>query len=99
LLASWHGSSYQSLFAHLRIIPAGHSQPINNPPTTQPSTAIPATTTYNTGNQYEALEENPYLPFFHVWQPSVNWSRKDWLKGTDEGLSQLPPNYWLAVVK
>lgn len=98
LLATWHGDSYTSIFSHLRLVPSGHSQPINNPPTDKASTAIHATATYD-DEQYACLEANPYIPFFHVWQPSVSWSRKDWLKGSEQGLAQLPPNFWLAVIK
>ena len=98
LLATWHGDSYTSIFSHLRLVPSGHSQPVDNPPTSKLSTAIPATSTY-AADPYASLDANPYIPFFHVWQPSVSWSRKDWLKGSEQGLAQLPPNFWLAVIK
>jgi tRNA-splicing endonuclease subunit Sen54 len=48
---------------------------------------------------FKSLEENPYLPFFHVWKPVTHWTRAKWDRGSAEGLRSLPPDFWIGVVE
>ncbi|KAL1407053.1 tRNA-splicing endonuclease subunit sen54 [Vanrija albida] len=87
-LASWSGDSYGSMYSELRFIPSGHSQPTPQQGSSAPVTSI-----------YDALERNPYLPFFHVWKPVTAWSKAKWDRGSTEGLGKQKPDYILAVVE
>ncbi len=103
LLRSWQGTSYRlsalpvtavaeletaSLFAHLRIIPTTHSQPLPSRP--------PAPYTDST---FDALLTNPYLPFWNVWKPATPWSKANWDKGSTGGIERQKPDYIIAVVE
>ncbi|WVF66049.1 hypothetical protein IAT40_000787 [Kwoniella sp. CBS 6097] len=88
LLDGWTGKTYSSIFAHLRIIPAGHSQPLP----IQPTPPVPEST-------YDPLKINPYLPFFHIWKPSTTWTKRAWDKGSEEGLRVQKPDYFAGVVE
>jgi tRNA-splicing endonuclease subunit Sen54 len=101
LLSNWHGSDYGtsttshlhvlmagSIFSHLRIIPTGHTQPL--PPRPTPPTSE---------NIYDALIDNPYLPFYHIWKPATPWSKAKWEKGTEEGLARQKPDYYAAIIE
>ncbi|WOO84720.1 putative tRNA-splicing endonuclease subunit sen54 [Vanrija pseudolonga] len=87
-LRSWSGDSYGSIYSELRFIPSGHSNPTPPPISSGPATSI-----------YDALERNPYLPFFHVWKPVTAWSKAKWDRGSAEGLAKQKPDYILAVVE
>ncbi|ODN76174.1 hypothetical protein L202_06093 [Cryptococcus amylolentus CBS 6039] len=88
LLESWKGTTYPSIFQHLRFIPAGHSQPLPPRPLPPVETSI-----------YSPLEVNPYIPFWHIWKPMTPWSKKSWEKGSDEGLKAQRPDYFAAVIR
>ncbi|CAD6572108.1 MAG: tRNA-splicing endonuclease subunit sen54, partial [Tremellales sp. Tagirdzhanova-0007] len=88
LLHSWQGSTYSSLFSHLRIIKTSHSQPLPFRP--------PAPPIYSA---YDALLSNPYLPFWNVWKPATTWSKAKWDKGSSEGLERQKADYILAVIE
>jgi tRNA-splicing endonuclease subunit Sen54 len=89
------------LYKKLRIIPAGHSQPVADEVNTS------TISTSNSGTEdgqsfdaiYEPLVSNPYLPFFHVWKPNTNWTNAKWDKGSNEGLKTIPPAFWIGVVE
>lgn len=77
-----------SLFAHLRVIPSTHSQRLPpRPPIPQSDLA------------YDALESNPYLPFWTVWKPATPWSKAKWDRGSEAGLDRQRPDYMVAVVE
>lgn len=79
-----------SMFSTLRIIPAGHDNPV--PPRTEASGPL--------GDpKYEPLVHNPYLPFFHVWKPVTAWSKAKWDRGSSAGLEQQRPDYAVAAVE
>ncbi|OCF36287.1 tRNA-splicing endonuclease subunit Sen54 [Kwoniella heveanensis BCC8398] len=88
LMDGWRGKTYSSIFAHLRIIPAGHSQPLPIQPIPPKPESI-----------YDPLKINPYLPFFHIWKPSTNWTKRAWDKGSEEGLKVQKPDYFAGVVE
>ncbi|WVQ93681.1 hypothetical protein IAU59_000757 [Kwoniella sp. CBS 9459] len=88
LLDGWRGKTYSSIFAHLRIIPAGHSQPLP----IQPAPPVPESI-------YDPLKVNPYLPFYHIWKPSTTWTKRAWDKGSEEGLRAQKPDYFAGVVE
>ena len=77
-----------SIFSHLRIVPTGHTQPL--PPRPNPPTSE---------NIYDALVQNPYLPFYHIWKPATPWSKAKWEKGTEEGLARQKPDYYAAIIE
>jgi tRNA-splicing endonuclease subunit Sen54 len=77
-----------SIFSHLRIVPTGHTQPL--PPRPTPPTSE---------NIYDALIDNPYLPFYHIWKPATPWSKAKWEKGTEEGLARQKPDYYAAIIE
>ena len=77
-----------SIFSHLRIIPTGHTQPLPPRPTPPVSENI-----------YDALVQNPYLPFYHIWKPATPWSKAKWEKGTEEGLARQKPDYYAAIIE
>ncbi|KAK4688042.1 tRNA-splicing endonuclease subunit Sen54, partial [Tremellales sp. Uapishka_1] len=81
-------SPADSLFSHLRIVPAGHDLPLVSTAPVLPSISI-----------YGPLVENPYLPFFNVWKPATPWSKTRWDKGSDEGLIRQKPDYIAAIVE
>lgn len=45
------------------------------------------------------LEDNPYLPFWHVWKPATPWSKGSWDRASPEGLQSQRPEYIAAVIK
>lgn len=79
-----------SIFAHLRFIPAGHSDPVPLAPASMPSLG---------DSQYAPLVDNPYLPFFHVWKPVTAWSKAKWDRGSPVGLEQQRPDYAIAAIE
>ncbi|WWC85789.1 uncharacterized protein L201_000656 [Kwoniella dendrophila CBS 6074] len=91
LLEGWTGNTYKSIFQHLRIIPQGHSQPL---PTIK---AKPSPEDLE--SKYELLKQNPYLPFYHIWKPSATFTKRNWDKGSENGLKECPPSYWAGVVE
>lgn len=76
-----------SLFAHLRFVPCGHDNP------------IPVVAPRSSTSIYAPLEQNPYIPFFHVWKPVTQWSKAKWDRGSPDGLTQQKPDYVVAVVE
>ncbi|OWT40784.1 tRNA-splicing endonuclease subunit Sen54 [Cryptococcus neoformans Bt1] len=88
LLNGWKGSSYNSLFSYLRVVPAGHNQPLPPRPSAPPSDDI-----------YAPLIHNPYIPFWHIWKPMTLWSKRNWDKGSEEGLKTQRPDYFAAVIQ
>ncbi|WWC58098.1 uncharacterized protein I303_100633 [Kwoniella dejecticola CBS 10117] len=103
LLEGWSGNSYKSIFEHLRIIPQGHANPLPPRPEQQPqlSAALTSTSTSTliSDSKYDALIRNPYLPFFHIWKPSAAFTKRNWDKGSENGLKECPPSYWAGVVE
>ncbi|EIW67947.1 hypothetical protein TREMEDRAFT_14304, partial [Tremella mesenterica DSM 1558] len=88
LLQDWLGSTYPSLFSHLRIIPTTHSAPLPLRPTSTAKDSI-----------YSDLKTNPYIPFFHVWKPAVAFSKVRWDRGSAQGLINQPPDFFVAAVE
>ncbi|WVR03624.1 hypothetical protein IAU60_000617 [Kwoniella sp. DSM 27419] len=91
LLDGWMGKTNSSIFSHLRVIPAGHSQPLpRRAPPPPPSTHATI---------YDPLRHNPYLPFFHIWKPATPWNKRTWDKGSEEGIKAMKPDYYAGVVE
>ncbi|WVN89267.1 uncharacterized protein L203_104486 [Cryptococcus depauperatus CBS 7841] len=81
-------STYSSILTHLRIIPAGHRQYL-------PSRTSPTATT----DVYAPLVRNPYIPFWHIWKPMTSWSKRNWDRGSEQGMKAQRPDYFAAVVQ
>lgn len=87
----WHSDLLHfsdSLFSYLRVVPAGHNQPLPPRPSAPPSDDI-----------YAPLIHNPYIPFWHIWKPMTLWSKRNWDKGSEEGLKTQRPDYFAAVIQ
>jgi tRNA-splicing endonuclease subunit Sen54 len=89
------------MYQRLRIIPTGHSHPVTPSPyaSTPSQSSKPVHPEEYLNDMYGALVDNPYLPFFHVWKPNTQWTNAKWDRGTEEGLKNMPPAFWIGVVE
>lgn len=94
LLGDWQGTTYSSLYSRLRITQTLSGRNESRLPLKEAKAFAGDET-----DIYEPLQRNPYLPFFHVWKPNSNWSRSKWDKGSEDGLRNQPPSFWVGVVE
>lgn len=99
LLGDWNGTTYGALYSRLRITQTLSGRNEKRLPLKDAEAFTDAAADDATLGIYEPLKRNPYLPFFHVWKPNSNWSRSKWDKGSELGLRNQPPSFWVGVVE
>ncbi|POY74704.1 hypothetical protein BMF94_2179 [Rhodotorula taiwanensis] len=84
LLGGRGWASYDSMFAHLQIIPSGHDRPLPRGPLPHsPSTLTPLDKPVQSADepsavsQLPSLQEYPYQTFYHVYKPVTKYKKSD----------------------
>ncbi|SCV69469.1 BQ2448_2489 [Microbotryum intermedium] len=94
LISGYRWTSYEQIFARLRIIPTGHDTPLprralpRTPSPLTPLDPLPPKDSCNPSMTLPPLSTYPYQPFFNVYKPITKYRKTD----------PPPPDFQLVII-